>query len=458
MVAGRRPVGYVVLMSVSTPQLRAYVKQCDPFLPLPAGDPRYVPFDQGIPARGELTCIDALYKTIALSETESCQLFTGFPGTGKTTELRRLAARLSASKDLPTYPIYIDFEEYIDRYAPISITDVLRVIAYCMDREAILAEGKDPDATPGYLQRYFDYLSRTDVELQKIGFGAYGASLMLEIKNNFTFRQKAEAAIQGRFQQFAAEARKTMSEAVVRLRQARGVAAERVVVIADGLEKLTPLREEERANVETSVDTLFLTHREFLHLPCHAIYTFPLWLRFRNAQLGACFGREPLVLPMVKIREPGGDAYEAGVEKMVELIERRIEDLPAILGADPRAALRPLIEASGGYPRDLLRMMRTLLTDSYTFPVTPQATERVVRNLARSYSDTILGTYVDILVRVAESHDLPRQDASQLALFGYLFERWLILAYRNGEEWYDVHPLVRRAPMIQARIPKKNAS
>ena len=85
---------------------------------------------------------------------------------------------------------------------------------------------------------------------------------------------------------------------MVRLRQARGIAAERVVVIVDGLEKLTPLKESDREAVETSVDTLYLAHRQFLHLPCHVIYTFPLWLRFRSAELGAAYLAAKMDLPI----------------------------------------------------------------------------------------------------------------------------------------------------------------
>ncbi len=349
--------------------------------------------------------------------------------------------------------IYVDFEEHVDRYSPIAITDVMRVIAYCMDRAATLAEGKDPDKYPGYLERFFEYVSRTDVELQKIGFAAYGSSLMLELKNNATFHQKAEAALQGRFQQFVSDAQDVMAHAVVRLRKARDTFAERVVVIADGLEKLTPLREEERDTMEASVETLFLTHRELLRIPCHVIYTFPLWLRFRTAQLGTSYGREPLILPMVKVHGPDGAAHEAGITRMMEMVRRRVENLAPIFGDDPAVTLRPIIEAAGGYPRDLLRMVRSLLMDTiHDFPVRADDTQRVIGEVARSYSDTILGTYVDVLARVATTHALPKDDAKELALFGHLFERWLILAYRNGVEWYDLHPLVRRDPTVQKRL------
>jgi hypothetical protein len=348
---------------------------------------------------------------------------------------------------------YVDFEEYIDRYAPLGITDVMRVIAYCMDRAATVAEGKDPEQHPGYLRRFFDYISHTDVQIKSLGFAQYGPSLMLELKNDPSFHHKADAALEGRFQQFVQEAQEVMAEAVVRLRKAREVYAERVVVIADGLEKLTPLREEERDKMESSVETLFLTHRDLLRIPCHVIYTFPLWLRFRTAQLGVAYGREPLILPMVKVHAPDGAAHDAGIARMIEVVRRRVESIAPVFGDDPSATLLPLIHASGGYPRDVLRMVRSLLLDTtHDLPARPEDTARVVEDVGRSYADTILGSYLDLLVRVATTHELPKDDAKELALFGHLFERWLILAYRNGAEWYDLHPLVRRAPAVQKRL------
>ena len=66
----------------------------------------------------------------------------------------------------------VDFEAYVDRFLPISISDVLRVLAYSFDREATIAENKDPDAEPAYLRRFFDFLTRTEVDLKHIGFAA----------------------------------------------------------------------------------------------------------------------------------------------------------------------------------------------------------------------------------------------------------------------------------------------
>jgi hypothetical protein len=443
-------------MSLPLDELRRFVRNCDPQRPLEADDPLYVPFDEGTPTRGasHTSAIQALRRFIYLKD-ESCQLFTGFPGTGKTTELRRLRAQLADAKDLPTHAVYVDFEEYLDRYTPASITDVLRIFAYALDREATVAEGKDPEAEPGYARRFWDFLKQTDVSLERLDLHLAGQVVMLEMKNNPSFRQKAEAALSARFQQFATEATNVMSEAVVRLRSAKGTHAERVVVIADGLEKFTPLREEDRDTMEASVESLFVQHARLLRLPCHVIYTFPLWLRFRVAELGSLYDSQPLVLPMVKISErtaaPRGAPYLPGIEKLREVVSRRI-DVASVFGDDGQM-LTDLVISSGGYPRDLLRMAREVLVRGEAFPVSPKVVSRVIDDLAREYAVVVRGTYVPMLARVAESHALPQADAAEVAAFGRLLEKWLVLAYRDEEEWYDLHPLVRRAPLVASALP-----
>lgn len=433
-------------MTVEIHERQRFIKLCDPEPPLRPDDPLYVALDEGTPVRGGdgRSCIDVLEHTILFSgpTDPTCQLFTGFPGTGKTTELRRLCARLNDDKLTATHVILIDFQDFIDHYTPISITDILRILAYALDREATVAEGDDPDQKPGYLRRLFDMLARTEVELQNIGFAQFGSSLMLEFKNTPLFRQKAEAALALRFQQFAKEATDVMSEAIVRLRKATH--AQRVVVIADSLEKLTPLREEDRGTMEASVETVFVQHASWLRLPCHTIYTFPLWLRFRAAALGSRYNCEPQILPMVKVTEPDGTPFSPGIVKLTELVGRRV-DLRRVFTDAPEQTFFPLIAASGGYPRDLLRLVREVLYWARSFPVTAKDTEHVINQLGETYARTIRAPDLDILAEVAQTHEMPQGDDARIADFGRLLGRWLVLAYRNGSEWYDLHPLVRLA-------------
>jgi hypothetical protein len=64
----------------------------------------------------------------------------------------------------------------------------------------------------------------------------------------------------------------------------------------------------------------------------------------------------------------------------------------------------------------------------------------------------VRGTNLPLLEQIATTHALPQKDAEQVQAFWRLLERWLVLACRNGEEWYDLHPLVRRAPIVRAYL------
>ena len=47
---------------------------------------------------------------------------------------------------------------------------------------------------------------------------------------------------------------------------------------------------------------------------------------------------------------------------------------------------------------------------------------------------------------------MPQGDSAEVAAFGRLLEKWLVLAYRDDDEWYDLHPLVKRAPLVASAI------
>jgi hypothetical protein len=443
-------------------QLQDYIANSNPGIPLKGGEYNrlYEPIDQGGRGQDRRSVMEDLRRTIQRAknpvEDSTCQLFTGFPGTGKTTELYRLQQHLQSDKQVPTHVVLVDFEEFIDLYAPIAVTDVLRVLAYALDREAsmqeALREGKEFDSKRvGYLKKIFDTVASFDPQIKEIGFEAYGASLMLEIKENGSFRKRVNDALDLRFQVFAKEARDDMTESLERLR--RTTHAVRIVIIADSLEKLTYTRDEVREATEVAAETVFVTHSELLRIGTHVIYTFPFWLRFRTPQICGLYDNEPRILPMVKISTPEGTPYLAGIQALGRLVNKRMP-LDKVFGSDDnqKKTLLPLVQASGGYFRDLLRMIREVLHTTDTLPVTPEDCITVIDRLGQTYERALRATDADMLVEIATTHQIPDGDANRVGAFSRLFSHHFVLAYMNGYEWYDVHPLVRRARTMTKRL------
>lgn len=436
-------------MAFSLEQIQKLVEDCDPKRPLEGGDKHYVPLDD---ARGDQPCVDLLRRTILTSGPTSCQLFTGFFGTGKTTELKRLEHKF---KEAPHpnggFVLFVDFEEYIDLFRPIMITDVLRVLAYCVSKEADRIAGSATAPGEAFLEGIYTRVKKwmpDDARLKGVSFAAFGATFMAELKNNPSVHDEIEAAIRTRFQQFANECREAIEDGIRRIRKTKGNRADRFVILADGLEKIRPPGEDEGA-IEDSVDRLFTANKELLAVPCHIVYTFPIWLHFRTPILGALYNREPLILPMVSVRDRAGEANETGVGLLCRLLERRISPHEKeLLGDDPRAALLPIVRASGGYPRDALRLLRSLLQEEEDFPILPAAIDRQIARLRRTYHSRVLSSERELLEHVRRTHQMPSRDAAQRRAFGKLFADFLILAYRNGEEWFDLHPLVADAPAL----------
>jgi len=161
---------------------------------------------------------------------------------------------------------------------------------------------------------------------------------------------------------------------------------------------------------------------------------------------------------MIKVRTEQGEAHEAGLDKLYDLIRVRLENDPArVFGSDPKTMLRPLLVASGGYPRDALRMVRSVLQLEETFPVPATVVEREIRSLQQAYHAMVLGTHAQLLEQIARTHQIPNDNPTQLRQFGELFARFLVLAYHNGHEWFDIHPAMRDEERVKAAIERLRA-
>jgi hypothetical protein len=404
-----------------------FVSQCDDKQPLDADDARYEPFDErglrGEPARRRLL------DTIQVLNRPATQLFTGLLGSGKSTELRRLALDLGRENFFVASTNVVEREDpFIRRAEPLQPAELL--LAACLTIDEALSAVHVALRSP--LDALWSSLTR------EIAFDAALNLGVFQLKARFTgepaFRDKlnerqrdAPLAFKRGVNGFIAAAR--------RLVQERELGRD-LVVILDGLEKIADTDDPAR---ESAFRDVFLRNADVVRLPCHVVYPVaPFMIQF-SGELGALYDAEPVVLPMVRVRRRDENVDGAGVDGMLDAL--RLRGLDTAFDSDETA--RRLVLASGGYVRDLLRLVREAIM------VCPDADERLsddvahkaMRRIRRTYREGLFEEFREPLRRARRRKDFDLNDDSR-PLLARLLRAHVLLRYHNDDEWYDAHPLL----------------
>ena len=75
----------------------------------------------------------------------------------------------------------------------------------------------------------------------------------------------------------------------------------------------------------------------------------------------------------------------------------------------------------------------------------------VAENQARTEMLPIPDEYLSWLQRISKSHAAELAVESHLPTLARFLDGRLVLIYRNGDDWYDIHPLLRG--IVDAHVP-----
>jgi hypothetical protein len=230
---------------------------------------------------------------------------------------------------------------------------------------------------------------------------------------------------------------------------------ERVVVIVDSLERLRGISGADQDAMFQHVITTFAGDFDRLRIPgASVVYSVPPYLALmadvRN--FITCFSLASVRVygkpiangnPTANRRQPRPE----GLEKMRSLIARRYTDWETVVDA---SALDTLAKASGG---DLRHFMQRLVSG-----VVGKA-QFALDRLPLSAQDPLIHQVIDenrgeterltvrsewpLLADIARTHNAIALDRGEsLRTLARLFDTRVILNYRNGAEWFDIHPLL----------------
>ena len=269
----------------------------DPFQPLPAGDPAYVDCEE---VRGDGNILEALGNEILYSDRNTCQLYAGHRGAGKSTELLRLQQFLD---EKGFFVVYFPADEKDIDPEDVQYTDILLACT-----RNILAAFKDQTNSPAilnWLKGRFEDLKdflQTEIFLDELSIEAQ-VSQLAKITTKIRSEPNERRKIRDLINPHTTTLTQALNEFIQDVKKNLPSGYDELVLIADNLDRIVPvIQGQDRSNH----DQIFIDRNEQLKaLDCHLVYTVPISLIYsdRSSSLVDIYGT-PQVLPMIMVQTP----------------------------------------------------------------------------------------------------------------------------------------------------------
>lgn len=426
--------------------LREFFRNTELFASLSPEDPRYVRLYDD-PSGGAKDPIAELRSTLDWSEDSSAHLFSGFRGSGKSTELRRLQQLLS--QDPTTLVLRCDMQEYINITAPVDITDFLLAVAGAFS-EAVQKSLGLTILPESYYARFIDYLRTTEVNLEEIGLhaeaegdakvikGKLATDLKLTLRSNPTVLRLIQERMAVHVTTLSRDVHEFFRSSVASIRA--NTNHTKVVLLLDSIEQISG-NQMDSAAIFDSVVRVFRSHSEKLKLPSvHVVYTAPPWLKFKAPGIDLLYATYKQ-LPCVPVRRRDGSINEAAVDLLIDVVSRR-GDWRELFG-DERDTIREICLESGGYLRSVLAMVRESCVKAryLTLPINGALRRHAIDTVASNLR--VLSEQDKRWLAEIRHHKTAKYAREEhLPALARLFEHSLVLNYDHEGEWLDVHPFV----------------
>ena len=248
-----------------------------------------------------------------------------------------------------------------------------------------------------------------------------------------------------------------LATAVQFVRDWKGDPACKVILILDSVERIRGIGDD-AMKVFDSVRNLFFSFGDSLRIPMlHVVYTVPPYLSIIAAGAGMTLGGATtyrLVSTHI-FKDRSRDIDDSGLALLRKVVAKRFGGWAMVFQS---AALDRLAINSGGDLREFFRLIRFCLAAVRNDSDLPLSTDNVKKaeNEGRREFLPLPADHLVWLKRISVSKDIELDEESRLPTLAHFLDVRLVLNYKNGSDWYDVHPLLR--DVIDAYVPANTGS
>lgn len=358
-------------------------------------------------------------------------LFSGTVGSGKSTELRRLASQLG-----DCHVAVVNITEYLNPEQELRFADLL--LAMVMGLLEVIS---GPSGWDSSLRSVWDGLK-----------GLLGANVTIDSINlpvvKLNLKQPSALREQLRLR-FAESPGEFIGKAHELFRcLAAQAGQQRHVLVVDSLEHFGGRRGKSDP-VLASLRAVFSQHADAMRVPdWQTVYSVPPLLPKLAPGLLALAGARLYQLTSAHVFTDRSDQPDDQiVDRLVELVDRRCNGRATRQQFIGDTELRRIIVHSGGDLRDLIRLLKMAALFAFESPQLPVG-PAVVDAAFDEWRNAYLPLAADVAVRLADvrKNRIPTVGTEDdwFGVMSDLAEKRVLL-YRNGNDWYDVHPLLRDA-------------
>ncbi len=406
--------------------------------------------------RGEWDVVEELGSKIVDSSGYTCCLFTGYRGSGKSTEL---TCRLNE---------YLKLEGFFVVYFAADVSDVepgdvqyVDLLLSCVRHlvEAVRIENEDNPLVI-WLERRWSWLK--DFALTEMSFDELkleGSVIPQFAKIIATLRTVPDKRreMRQKINDETPSLLKALNEFIDKLQEKlKSTHPAGIVLIVDNLDRIPCIEDGEKKNCRD----IFINRSTVMRgLHCHVIYTFPISMAYSSvvAELRENYD-QPIMLPIVMVRNPDGQVNTEGLNKLRSMVSQRLEGIDSRLVTNMESnqvdfaqvfesstALNSLCLMSGGRVRLLMQLIQSAMKyNKSQITITEVAVKRAVEEAKDIYANGVVDNQWTALAQIASRTKLFSNTVDNFELLrnGYLLEYRYYDSKDDLIKWQAVHPLV----------------